>query len=290
MRRLEQPGPASPTRVQSRAAAVRAVDVVLPAGVALLQGIADVTHAHGANSAVLSLEDAILSPMAFVMPALSTDPGHVAYFSERHEAHGMASIEAGCITFGQKDGEPWFHAHAHWRDAIGVLQGGHLLPDACLLAAPLSVRIWLLDGAAFVVRPDAETNFSLFQVEQGPRQGDGSDALVALVRPNEDLCETLEALCAAHGVRRGVIRGGVGSLIGASFTNGTIVEPPMTEVFIRAGSIEPDDSGRLRSNIVVGLVDNLGQLATGTLRRGDNPVLITFEIVIEVLERVADAH
>jgi len=290
MKRLEQPGPASLTRVQGRAAALRAVDVVLPAGVSLLQSIADVAYAHGADSAVLSFESATLSPLAFVMPALSAEPDHVAYFSERHEAHGVVNVEGGCITFGQKDGQPWFHAHAHWRTSTGVLQGGHLLPNECQLAAPLPVRIWLLDGAAFVVQPDAETNFSLFQVVQEPRRGDGSDALVALVRPNEDLCQALEALCVANGVRRAVIRGGVGSLIGASFSDGAIVEPPMTEAFIRAGRIEPDDSGELRSNIVVGLVDNLGQLATGTLRRGDNPVLITFEIVIEVLERFAEAH
>jgi predicted DNA-binding protein with PD1-like motif len=39
--------------------------------------------------------------------------------------------------------------------------------------------------------------------------------VVARLKPNEDLVESAEALCAAHGIHTAVVRGGLGSLIDA---------------------------------------------------------------------------
>jgi hypothetical protein len=112
----------------------------------------------------------------------------------------------------------------------------------------------------------------------------GVDALVVRVRPNEDLCLTLEAICAERNIRRGRIRGGVGSLIGTVFDDGRTVEPFVTEVFIRRGAIAPGTDGALRAEVDVGLVAHTGEIAEGRLARGQNPVLITFELVIEIEE------
>src|SRR5439155_19887727 len=127
-----------------------------------------------------------------------------------------------------------------------------------------------------------DTNFSLLQVTPTAARPWGLEALVVRVRPNEDLCLALEALCAERNIRRGRIRGGVGSLIGTVFDDGRTVEPFVTEVFIRRGVIEPGVDGMPRAELDIGLVAHTGEIAEGRLERGQNPVLITFELVIEV--------
>jgi predicted DNA-binding protein with PD1-like motif len=284
MRSIEHPGPVYPTRVQCVPANVRAVDVELPSGVTLLQGLADVVKAQGATSAVFSLREGTLAPMAFVMPALSDSPKHVAYFSERFEANGSARVESGSITFGPRDGEPSLHCHATWVESDGRRRSGHVLASESRVDAPVRLEGWMLDGAAFEVAPDAETNFNLLQVSSSvPRSGD-RNGLVVRVRPNQDLCLALEHICVERKIRRARICGGVGSLIGTVFADGRTVEPFVTEVFIRRGVIEPGLDGAPRAEVDVGLVAHTGEIAEGRLERGLNPVLITFELVIEVLD------
>ena len=284
MRSIEHPGPVHPTRVHCVPATVRAVDVELPRGVTLLEGLADAVRAQEATSAVFSLHEGTLAPMCFVMPALSDSPKHVAYFSERFEARGVARIESGSITYGLRDGEPALHCHATWIESDGRRRSGHVLAAESRVEFPVQLEGWMLDGAGFEVAPDAETNFNLFQVSGNAGRSGGIEALVVRVRPNQDLCLALEGICAERRIRRGRIRGGVGSLIGAVFGDGRTVEPFVTEVFIRRGVIEPDVDGVPRAEVDVGLVAHTGQIADGRLERGHNPVLITFELVIEIQE------
>jgi predicted DNA-binding protein with PD1-like motif len=289
MRSIEHPGPVHPTRVDCLPATIRAVDVELPRGVTLLQGLADAVRAQGATSAVFSLQEGSLAPMAFVMPALSDSPKHVAYFSERFEAQGEARIESGSITLGMRDGEPSLHCHATWIESDGRRRSGHLLASESRVEAPVRLEAWMLDGAVFEVAPDAESNFNLFQASASATRSGGVDALVVRVRPNQDLCVALERVCAERNIRRGRIRGGVGSLIGAVFDDGRTVEPFVTEVFIRRGVIETGVDGTPRADVDVGLVAHTGEIAEGRLERGQNPVLITFELVIEVQDEAPSA-
>jgi predicted DNA-binding protein with PD1-like motif len=282
MRSIEHPGPVHPTRVHCLPATVRALDVELPRGVTLLQGLADAVRAHGTTSAVFSLREGTLAPMAFVMPALSNSPKHVAYFSERFEAQGAARIESGSITYGLRDGQPSLHCHATWTESDGRRRSGHVLAADSRVENPVRLEGWLLDGAAFEVAPDAETNFNLFQVVANAARPGGIEALAVRVRPNQDLCLALEDICAERNVQRGRILGGVGSLIGAEFDDGRTVEPFVTEVFIRRGVVESRADKAPRAEVDIGLVAHTGEIAEGRLTRGRNPVLITFELVIEV--------
>ena len=111
--------------------------------------------------------------------------------------------------------------------------------------------------------------------------GAGAGRFFALrVKPNVDFCGALEAFCAERGIREAVVHGGVGSTIGARFTDGGVVENFATEVAITEGRIAPGVSG-FEAAIDVALVDYSGALASGRLVRGDNPVLMTFELVLE---------
>lgn len=73
-----------------------------------------------------------------------------------------------------------------------------------------------------------------------------------------------------------IVRGSLGSLIGAHFADGSKVVDHATEVLVLSGHVH---SGEAALNMLV--VDMAGHVHEGRLIRGDNPVCITFELVLE---------
>ncbi|WP_186420362.1 DUF296 domain-containing protein [Bosea sp. CS1GBMeth4] len=283
MRRIEQPGPAEPERVQWAEARGRKLTLHLKPGL-LLDAIAKAFAAEGFSSGVLRLPAGLsLAPFAYVMPALSQTPEHAAFYSETFRPDGVTRIETGALTFGERDGAPFFHGHALWREADGRRNGGHILPDQSVLAEPISVDATGLDGAGFVAGHDPETNFKLFMPAERP--GIGAEAggrfFVLRLRPNRDVFTALEDFCAERGIASAVIHGGVGSTIGARFSDGRVIEPFATEIAISAGHVAPGADGRPEASLAIALVDYTGGMAQGALKRGENPVLMTLELVLE---------
>ena len=101
--------------------------------------------------------------------------------------------------------------------------------------------------------------------------------------PNVDVCLALERFCREHGITAATIEGGVGSTVGAVFDDGRIVEPFVTELLIRQGEIRLGDNGEPIARIEITMVDYLGGVSDGVLARGHNPVLVTFELVVQPL-------
>lgn len=285
MRRIEQPGPAEPERIQWAVARGRKLTLELKPGL-LLDAIAEAFAAQGFASGVLRLPMGLpLAPFAYVMPALSATPEHAAFYSETFRPEGITRIEIGALTFGERDGAPFFHGHALWREADGRHNGGHILPDQSFLSEPVSVEAVGLDGAGFVAGDDPETNFKLFM--PGVRPGGGAEAggrfFVLRLRPNRDVFTALETFCAERGIAHAVVHGGVGSTIGARFADGRSIEPFATEIAITAGHVAPGEDGRPEAALAIALVDYTGGMAQGALKRGDNPVLMTLELVLEAV-------
>ena len=284
MRRIEQPGTGTPERIQWAECHGLAFPMTLEAGLPLLEAVRRSFAAAGFVSGVAKLDGLALAPFAYVMPALSKTPEHAAFYSETFRPAGTARVERGAMTFGQRDGGPFFHAHALWVEGSGKRNGGHILPDETMVAETVTLPAVGLDGAAFLAETDGETNFKLF----GPKPAPFLDAtrngrfFALRVKPNVDFCGALEAFCAEQGIREAVIHGGVGSTIGARFEAGRPVENFATEVAITAGRIADAGEG-LRATVDAALVDYRGGLASGRLVRGDNPVLMTFELVLEVV-------
>lgn len=283
MRRIQQPGTGTPERVQWVECSGQAFSLTLPAGVPLLEAVRSGFAAEGVVSGVVKLDGLKLSPFAYVMPALSKTPEHAAFYSETYRPEGGARIEIGAMTFGQRDGAPFFHAHAVWVEDDGKRSGGHILPDETTVAETITLQAVGLDGAVFTADPDSETHFKLFGPVSALAGGAGAGRFFALrVKPNVDFCGALEAFCAERGIREAVIHGGVGSTIGARFVEGGAVENFATEVAITNGRIAPGVDG-FEATIDVALIDYSGVLASGRLKRGDNPVLMTFELVLEAV-------
>lgn len=101
------------------------------------------------------------------------------------------------------------------------------------------------------------------------------------LRPNQDLPQALEAFCRERRIAEARVYGGVGSIIGARYRDGRQIDAFATEMAIRSGRIAPAESGELEADLEVALVDYSGAVSEGTLVRGDNPVLMTLEVVLQ---------
>jgi predicted DNA-binding protein with PD1-like motif len=282
--RIAQPGPVPAERILAVAARGRAFTMRLAAGLPLLEAVRQGFAAQGFTSGVVEFEALTLAPFAYVMPALSETPEHAAFYSAMFRPTGVTHVESGAMTFGQRDGAPFFHTHALWREADGKRCGGHILPEDTVVASDATVEAFGLDGAGFEARVDQETNFKLFEPVARPVTGalTGARAFALRLRPNQDLAGCLEDFCAAHGIQRATVRGGVGSTIGARFEHGIVIENFATEIYLRKSQIARAPDGGHVATIEIGLVDYTGQMAEGRLKRGQNPVLMTMELVLVV--------
>ena len=226
-----------------------------------------------------------LGPFAYVMPALSKTGENAAFYSDTFRPAGITRLKTGAMTLGGRDGAPFFHCHALWTEADGRAGGGHILPEETVVAEPFEAEAFGLDGALFAAEPDPETNFKLF----GPIPSAATGAETARrayalrLRPNQDFAGALEAFCRQRGIISAKLHGGVGSIIGARFADGRTIEPFATEMAVSSGVIASGAGGALEAELDVALVDYTGGLAEGRLTRGDNPVLMTMELVLEVL-------
>ncbi|AWB33474.1 PCC domain-containing protein [Orrella marina] len=319
MRSIRHPGPVIEPAVLALPAQLRTVRTRIEAGSTLLEGFAGLLRQYACQSAVARLGKSSLWPVVYVLPALSRSPEHAVYYSDRHVPDAPLALETGAVTIGLKGDELWLHCHASWYDADGFWHCGHLLPDETVLDAPMEVELTLLGGAGFVVCQDVHTNFSLFkprELAEMPRSSNHSDSLNSTgttaasvshcgetseiqagwclrIAPNVDLCEAIETFCRDNNLRQAQVLGGVGSTVGAMFDDGRVVDPFVTELMIEKGLVTSDlmrnetDQMASRECVVaqldVALIDYQGGVHRGRLSRGENPVLVTCELVIAEL-------
>lgn len=114
----------------------------------------------------------------------------------------------------------------------------------------------------------------------------GSRTVVARVMPNEDITGSVTRICNENNFRAAVVRGGTGSLIGAVFEGDDggpmrIVDGPATEVVTLVGHLMPDTDGTSSVHLSCSLVDKHGTVHAGRLVPGENPVSVTFELVVQ---------
>jgi predicted DNA-binding protein with PD1-like motif len=284
-RTIKQPGPVALERIVAVEARGASITFYLEPGVLLVEAVRRGFAAHGFTSGVVELGALALGPFAYVMPALSKTGENAAFYSDLYRPSGVSRLKHGAMTFGRRDDAPFFHCHALWTEADGTVTGGHIMPDETTVAERISVNAFGLDGALFEGHPDPETNFKLFGPVAVPTTNTAATtrAYAIRLRPNQDFCGALEAFCVEHNIKRAKVRGGVGSTIGARLEGGEVVENFATEIYVRSGTIEPGPGGSPVVRVDIGLVDYTGGMAEGRYIRGDNPVLMTFELVLDVV-------
>lgn len=279
-RRLGQPGPSPLVRFESFEGVGRRFDFSLEPGLSINEAIARPLRAGDIKAAALTLKGGAFNPFHYLMPALATDGYHAAWYSEAFSPVGETRLQVGNATFGERDGAPFVHCHAIWTEPDGRRRAGHILPHETIIIQPIEVTAWGVETVRMISEPDEETAFTLFHpvpTEERDR-GQGPRSVIARVRPNEDIITALEAICRRHGFGHAEVRGGVGSLIGARYVNGEQVDDIATEVFVTRGRISPNCA---ETRLEIAMVDTQGNLTEGSLRRGENPVCITFEVCLE---------
>lgn len=158
---------------------------------------------------------------------------------------------------------------------------GHMLAADTRVADAIEVTGIGLWGATFDSREDPETNFRLFapvRVNDADAPLPNEAVLLARVRPNEDISHAIEEICSQHGIAAADVYG-IGSLNEVQFADGRRVASFATEILIHRGKVE-SIGGRLQARLTIAAVDVEGEIFEGDLAPGDNPVCVTFELVI----------
>lgn len=259
---LIHPGLADRQRVQVVPCRAHPVRLRLKAGLPLDRAIAVAARDAGITAAWLMLDDLPCDRLSFVIPAPPPGDGRVAFYSNTRRLGPGARIVTAGLHLGHGSA---IHAHGLWTDATGVLQMGHLRPEATRLSRDAQIIGWRLDGAVFRRGPDAETGFPLFSPSPRPRRlSGGLPARLVRLRPHMNLVPTINPL------KRGRTRIlGLGSLIGTRLSSGDRLPGPATEILILG-----QDCARLR----IASVGQEGTVLQGWLS-GLNIVCITAELL-----------
>lgn len=271
MRVLKQPGPLGFPRVEMARGALTEVSFPLRTGVSLHEAVTGPLVEAGFQGGTVEIRGGALDPFRYVMPGPPDGPGHVAYFTAPVAPVGVSWLERANLTFGWHEGGPFLHCHAVWVEPDGRRRGGHILPRESVVVGPGAVSAWGFRDVRVETGFDAETGFTLF----GVSGGGGPGAVAARVRPNVDICEAVETVALECGWSEAVVRGSLGSLVGAEFEDGRVVGDYATEVLVLGGHVV----GR-RAALDLAVVDMRGEVHEGRLVRGGNGVLITFDLVM----------
>lgn len=281
MRRLAHPGPPAEPRREAIATRLKSIAGELRPGALVMDEVARILREAGCQGGVLHLEGGRCDPFRYVLPALSTDGLHAAWYSGTIAPPGGAARLQATAIVGLRDGAPFLHCHGLWDTGEDAPRMGHMLPLECRVAEPVAVCGFASPDAGFEAVADAETAFTLFSPREfagsrGPATG--RRGLLLRLRPNEDVCTAVEAAAAQAGLRDGTVHG-IGSINEIVFEDGAAVRCLATEIAIETGTLK---AGSVRLDIAA--VDIAGAVARGRLRPGDNPVGVTFELVIAAHE------
>lgn len=290
VRHLTQPGPPHPVRIESYPATLHPLRVELPAGVPLLQSLEQLVLDQGYTAAFGELRGGIFDSFSYYIPAICQAGTSVATFSQPFVGHRPASFLRGGLTVGTRDGQAFTHCHAQFVDADGVMRAGHLIPESVIVGAAMVADLYATDDVAMVVTPDREINFPVFQpVPTGVQRPhrEGLRSVVARIHPNVDIVQAVEELADRHNFDTAIIRGKIGSFVGATLTQGdTIITAPgpAVEVMYLDGSVRRDDCGTMRAVLTCAAVAVDGCVYSGELIRGHNPVAMTYELALSELK------
>ena len=269
--RMVHPGPRAARRVQAARTRLVPVAGTLLAGETVMAGVARLFAEAGCPGGVVFLDGVTCDPMRYVLPALSRDASHAAWYSDTFAPEGPVRIEAATASVGQRESAAFLHCHGIWGTGESRAMG-HLLPLDSLVAEDAGVSGIGARDAWFDSRPDAETNFTLFQISGGQS---GAHGLLARIAPGEDVVTAVEALCAGAGWSDARIHG-LGSIDHILFQGGTRVDCLATELRFAGARVEGG-----RAHLPIDVVDIDGTISHGVLARGANPVGVTLEILIE---------
>lgn len=289
---LIHPGPALAPRVVSIPALTRGELTRLTPGRPVLDDLVEVLRRMGTDSGFAELYAGTLGPVHYCVPTAGDGVVRAVGYSEaRQTAHG--DLVSGSATIGHRDGQPFMHCHSFWTDPQNRSQAGHLWPGTTAGASAPYAAVYGIFGGTWTSADDPETNMPVFTPSPTKETNVPDPAFtqglipttVARILPNEDITEAVARVCAEAGYERAVVRAGLGSLVGATFIDhatgcNRTVDGPGTEVVSLSGHATRTTEGH-DVTLSCTLVDRHGVVHAGELVAGENPVAITFELVLQ---------
>ncbi|MCI4010728.1 DUF296 domain-containing protein [Brevibacterium sp. ZH18] len=279
-------------------------EIDLPEGTDLVESIAGLLGSLGAEGLMVEFLAGEFGHISFVHPAYGPDAEHPMSFTSEFESPGPARLRHASATVGFKDGGPFSHIHASWDEEDGRIRGGHLLPGTLAGPTGLRLRVFALHDARLLSDHDPETGFSAFapapratdgdspnvdaaEVDAADASSDGGaadlprefDAVISRVRPGEILDEAVVCVCRDARFDSAEVRASLGSTTGAVFTDGTAPWPAVEFTHLKgtvSGAMSDDPSVQLEGEVA----DVAGEIRSGQLAAGANPVAVTFELLV----------
>lgn len=131
--------------------------IPLPAGLSLHAAVTGAMAQLGVQVAALHLVRAEFSHLRYFEIATSPEAVPVAHYTTPLDRAGPLSLVCAGVTIGQTaQGDAAIHCHALTVDAHGQFVGGHLLPEACVLAHTGVAWLHALDHMHLTIGEDAE--------------------------------------------------------------------------------------------------------------------------------------
>lgn len=286
--KLDHNGPPSWPRVKIQKSQTVSSLQKLRTGASLSEELLRITSSLGVSAAYAELFSGILSPVDYCVPAEGGPQQCVAFSEDR--ASGTGHLIQGSATIGTRAGRPFVHSHLCWTDERGRQLAGHVWPSTMVGFPPPAAAVFGLLDVEWMSFDDPETSMPTFepstsQTKESLMAHQDTSAAVARVLPNEDLTEAALTLCQESDYSQAVVRAGLGSLIGACFTDlrtGEVVrvDGPGTEVISVTGFVKTGSDKR-EAWLTCTLVDKHGTVHSGLLVPGQNPVAVTFELTVQ---------
>ncbi|MEP3116100.1 hypothetical protein [Nisaea sp.] len=279
MRVITQPGPIAPERQEILPVEGQAIKVTLRPDIPLEDAVAEALATAGCDGAWLEFSDAPVAALDYVIPALSPDDEHVAWYSAIHTFGGPGRIERLGMMVGREGTASFLHGHGLWIPEGGEIAMGHILAPRTMLSEPTVAHGTGITGSHFARQADPETNFTLFRPAGAAKEGQDSRHALVRLAPNQDFAHALEQVCTRLGWDGARVHG-LGSLIGAWFDDGTILDSIATEFLILDAEVRTEGSAGKGPEITIVGIDG-SDIRSGRLCRDQNPVLITAELMLE---------
>ena len=257
----------------------------------LTDAVIAAVEAAGADSGIVEFSTLRLPHISYCYPAAG-DAVHPMLYSETHTSTGTVLEGTATVGWRRRPSEPggeqtgdlerWVHFHASWVDEAGTLRGGHLWPETVTAGALERATVWPLHGITLVNDFDDETELPVFTpvraeaVTAAPPSPGDRDAVFARVRPNAEIHAVVRGLTVAHNLAGGAVRGGTGSLVGAVFDDGRVVDGPATEVISLAGRLDDSAAGPLTCTLITAR----GTVESGRLAPEGNIVGATYDLLL----------
>lgn len=165
MKTLRHPGPIlEPRRLALWASGGRDLRIALPEGADLMEGLVAALNGQAVGSAGLVILGGSLARASFMTGRPDESGARAATHNGPWDLEGPLTVIGGGAIFGpDQKGRPLLHCHALFAGPDGRVRGGHMRQGLCPLGpGGLLVLAQALEGAAFKVARDPETNFPIF--------------------------------------------------------------------------------------------------------------------------------